>query len=148
MTFRYYPLEVGGLKTCSIRSNWVLRSAISLGCFLCSLFWFSHWTGNQNIPRKQPSMSVVSSINQLRTAPKSVISLPLIRPRWSSKGSKSPLVLHDITQRPRILFDWLKGYRCPQICRTNIAIASTMSVYPTRFPQRIAICLWLFPQSG
>ena len=113
-----------------------LRSSISLDYFMCSLFQFSHFTGDWNIPRKQPSMIVVSSIYQLRTAPKPVISLPLKRPRWLSKGSKSPLVLHDITQRPRILFDWLIGYRYPQICRTNIDIASTMSVYPAQFPGR------------
>ena len=34
-------------------------------------------------------MSVVSSIYQLRTAPKSVISLPLKRPGWSSKILRS-----------------------------------------------------------
>ena len=64
-------------STCPINSNRVLRSSISLDYFLCSLFWFSHLTGDRNIPRKQPSMSVVSSIYQLRTAPKSIITLPL-----------------------------------------------------------------------
>ena len=41
----------------------------------------------------------------------------------------------------------LKGYRYSQICRTNIAIASTVSVYPTQFPQRIAI-YECFPNPG
>ena len=78
-------LSVVGLKTCPINSNRVLRSSISLDRFHCSLFWFNHLTSDQKISRKQPSMSVVSSIYQLRTAPKPIISLPLIRPRWSSK---------------------------------------------------------------
>ena len=42
----------------------------------------------------------------------------------------------------------LKGYRYSQICRTNIAIASTVLVYPAQFPQRIAIYIWMFPKSG
>ena len=50
-------------------------------------------------------MSVVSSIYQRRTAPKPVISLHPKGQVGQVKGSRSSLVLHDITQRPRILFD-------------------------------------------
>ena len=44
------------VKTCPTRSNRVLRVPISLDCFHCSSFRFSHWTGDQNIPGKQPSI--------------------------------------------------------------------------------------------
>ena len=146
MRFRYYPLEVGGLKTCPIKSNRVLRSSISLGCFLCSLFWFSHWTGDQNIPRKQPSMSVVSSIYQLRTAPKSVISLPLKRPGWSSKVPKVSWCFTTPRGDPVLSLTWLKGYRYSPKCYINVATASTVSVYPAQFPHSLFLLLKGIPQ--
>ena len=121
MKFGYYPLEVGGLKTCPIKSNRVLRSSISLGFFLCSLFWFSHLTGDQNIPRKQPSMSVVSSIYQLRIAPKSVILLPLKRPGWSSKVPKVSWCFTTPRGGPVLSLTWLKGYRYSPKCHINVA---------------------------
>ena len=43
-------------STCPIRSNRVLRVPISRDCFHCSSFRFSHWTGDRNIPGKQPSI--------------------------------------------------------------------------------------------
>ena len=44
-------------------------------CFLGHCFSVSLFNGDQNIPKNQTSMSVVSSIYQLLTAPKPVISL-------------------------------------------------------------------------
>ena len=139
-----YTLEVLFGSTCPIRSNRVLWTSISLIFLHRALFQHKPLYWRPKYPKSHISMSVVSIINQLRTAPKSNISLLLKRTSWSSKGSKSPLVLHDITQRPRILFDWLKGYRYLQICHTNIATASTMSVYPAQFPHS----LLLFTEKG
>ena len=62
-------------STCPIRSNRVLRVPISLVCFLGHCFSASLFNGNRNIPKNQTSTSVVSSIYQLRTTPKPVISL-------------------------------------------------------------------------
>ena len=139
MKFGVLPSWSWWAQTCPIKSNRVLRSSISLDCFLCSLFWFSHWTGDQNIPRKQPSMSVVSSIYQLRTAPKSVISLPLKRPGWSSKVPKVSWCFTTPRGGPVLSLTWLKGYRYSPKCHINVATASTVSVYPAQFPHSLLL---------
>ena len=41
-----------------------------------------------------------------------------------------------------------KGYRYPQMCHTNVAIISTISVYAAQFPQSIVIYLKGVPDPG
>ena len=55
---------------CPIRSNRVLRGPISLDYFHCSSFQFSHWLAIKISQENNPQLSVVSSINRLRSTPK------------------------------------------------------------------------------
>ena len=41
-----------------------------------------------------------------------------------------------------------KGYRYPQMCYTNVAIALTISVYAVQSPQSIATYLIMLPDPG
>ena len=111
-------LSVVGLKTCRINSNRVLKSSISRDCFHCSLFWFSHLTSDQNIPRKQPSMSVVSIINQFPALHRDRLLYPKIFPpiffkvltSITSNGSKSTQGLHS-QPFSYFIYNFFRDYR-------------------------------------
>ena len=69
-----YPLEVLVSLTCPKRSNRVLGISISL-IFLSGIVSAQASDLRPKYPESPILMSVISSINQLRTAPKPVISL-------------------------------------------------------------------------